>query len=195
MNDLETRQKLASRRVLFLFGPITKEKVDELREHMILLSEEPNEKEIRLLIDTMGGHVEPSLYLTDFMRSLDVPIWGIVNGQCHSAGIVILQGCHKRYATANSWLHVHSVRATFEFNSSETEERELRWQMEKKETEEVFSHMVSLISSRTGMSEEGVRAMCAEGDKARGYHSASKAKELGLIDDCWPHDSPLLVSS
>ena len=193
--ESETMTRLVAQRVLYLSGFVEKEKVDRVRDQMLYLTTESSTEAIKLVMDTKGGFIEPALYLVDFIKFIDTPVWGIVNGECHSSGLVALQGCDLRYATLNSSVHIHSVTSTFSYNSSESDsETQSRWESNKKSTQEVFVNMLNLFSVRTGMTVDDVRELCIKGDKDKVHYSARIAKEMGLIDDIWPDETSIFSS-
>ncbi len=176
----EIAKKLLERRILVMTGEITKEKVDEVRSGLIWLNALSND-EIKLIIDTKGGECEPGFWLVDFVQMLSAPVIGIVNGECYSIGIAILQGCRKRLATPHSWFQVHFTGGTFRY-APRDEKREKKFEIRLTQSQKVQEQMLQLLSSRTGKTPKEIIALCEKGEKYDWRFSASEAKELGFVD-------------
>ena len=109
----QMRDVLQSRRILMIDGDISKEQLDRLRETIIsMMVAAPGEK-IYLIINSPGGNAEPSLWFYDFLKLVQAPVIGLVNGECSSSALIILQGCQRRLSTPNSWFLTHPTISNY----------------------------------------------------------------------------------
>jgi ATP-dependent protease ClpP protease subunit len=60
-----------------------------------------------LQISTEGGHYRQGVRLYEALRMSVIPVIGLAVGQAHSTGLLVLQGCHMRVATAHSRFLMH----------------------------------------------------------------------------------------
>jgi ATP-dependent protease ClpP protease subunit len=171
---------LLKHRIVRLEGTISSEKICEIRE-LLLALEIQSQDTIKLLIHSAGGDTEVAFQLFDFIKLLQAPILGIVNGKCASAALIVLQACVKRIATEHSRFLWHSGTITAQFQLTEQWKSQLdswvEWQQHIKETAE------KILTSRTGKPLEMIKQLQKQGDACRSYLYAPQAKELGLIDE------------
>lgn len=121
---------LAQRRILLLQGSINEKKVNYLRGELTALNLQ-SEQEVKLVIDSSGGEIDTALWLFDFLGFSRVPVIGIVNGRCHSAAILVLQGCTKRLATKHSSFLIHQISRTFTVSHKDNLESKVQDQVER----------------------------------------------------------------
>jgi ATP-dependent Clp protease protease subunit len=88
--DMDVLEKLQERRTVTLNDNINQEQAANLGHRLLELALESDE-EIRLLIDSDGGNVQPALSICDVIASIKAPVIGIVIGRCFSMAVVILQ--------------------------------------------------------------------------------------------------------
>ena len=65
---------------------------------------------IKLHISSDGGEIGSAIIVIDLIRSSDVPIWTIVEGETMSAGTLISIAGHKRLMTKNAHMLIHQIR-------------------------------------------------------------------------------------
>jgi len=167
------RKNFIKRRILILSGEIDEDKSKILRGFIYALNERPK-KEIILYIDSIGGDVEPGLWLYDTIRLSLAPIKGIVNGRASSMAALVLQACQKRVAMEHSQLLLHAIRS---HGIPMEDEDKINEEIEK--SREIQERVHKILVTRTGRSFEEIKAL----EKKDKYISAKEAKEFGLIDE------------
>ncbi len=70
---------------------------------------EQSHEPIWLVINSGGGSVEAGLVLIDTMRSLESPIYCLVESKAYSMGAIILAFCDKRYALDHATIMLHEA--------------------------------------------------------------------------------------
>lgn len=176
MGTEKLEKALAKKRVLLLTGDITREKVISLRERILFLNSQSNE-EIKLIIDSPGGEVVAALLLHDALLLSSAPIAVIVNGECSSSGIVILQGASKRVATKHSFFYLHPIAISFEKKPIIIDEKaEERFREKLRGAQERQKFIYEILMKKTGHSLEEIKA------KEVKLMFAEEAKEFGLVD-------------
>ena len=145
---------------------------------------ESPKKEIRLLIDSDGGHTRPALYVYDVIASLEAPVTGIVVGKCHSMATVILQACAKRLALEHAMFLPHFVSTTFVF-SHRFSKKQIQKLFDRRylESETIQQECERILAERSGKSLTEIRKLMRDGDDFGAQLSASEARRIGLIDE------------
>jgi len=168
---------LLKKRALLLNGEITREKVNLLRNLLFYLNS-LSKKEIRLIIDTRGGDVISALKFYDAILLSLAPLACIVNGECSSSGVAILQASQKRLMTKYSFIYLHPVSIYFQKEEFAVDKNtKARFIDRIKGTRERQRFLYDIITKRTGLSLEEIKA------KEGRVIFAKKAKELNLIDE------------
>jgi len=180
---MDILQELTNRRTLALTDGIDQEQAINLRHGLLKLELESPKKEIRLLIDSDGGHTRPALYVYDVIASLEAPVTGIVVGKCHSMATVILQACTKRLALEHAMFLPHFVSTTFVFSQRFPKKQILKL-IERRylEGRVVQRECERLLAARSGKSLKDVRKLMRDGDDFGAQLSAREAQRVGLID-------------
>ena len=173
---------LASQRIVPLTGEVNEGEVDKIREQLALLNTKSNEK-IHLLIDSKGGYTKPALWLYDFLQLLTAPVIGLVNGQCESSALLILQGCTKRLATENSTFQFHYLRARISIHYDPNGNYKAFLNSRIQEDQEILRQSLEILTKRIGKSEKELMELAKRGEQYDEHFSAQKAKELGFIDE------------
>jgi ATP-dependent protease ClpP protease subunit len=177
----KTEQELAlfRNRVVLIKEALNESLVRELQAELLLMDAVSNQ-EIKLLINNSGGQLDSALYFCDFIQLLRSPVVGIVNGQCSSAAIVILQVCKKRLATKHSYFGLHDGTITRSFKSGIN----LRDNIEAVycEVKEGDDRYNSLLLQRSRITPEQLQEMRNSRNEVLFRIDARKAVELGLID-------------
>ena len=174
-------EALLERRVLLLDGDIDREKVDKLRFGLVALNCKSTEEEIKLVVDSPGGDIQPASWLYDCMQVMSAPVTGIVNGRCESAAFYPLLGCSKRLATAHSQFFLHLPARTVKIALNADFDRKVA--IEKKEAIGILKRLEQLLAERSGQSLEKIRELMREGEELQRIIFAQEAKDLGFIDE------------
>lgn len=98
--SIDVRQVADTKRILF---------------EMFLKDPKPS---AHLFIDCVGGDVAASIALYDFIKGLPFVVNCTVIGDCHSAALIFMAACEKRYATKHSRFLFHAVTYTGSFKST-----------------------------------------------------------------------------
>jgi ATP-dependent Clp protease, protease subunit len=88
LGDELSSQKFMKTRTLTIFGEINQRVAREVTEKLILLADE-NDKEIRIIINSQGGHVESADTIFDMISFINAPVKIIGTGWVASAGALI----------------------------------------------------------------------------------------------------------
>ena len=179
MDEKQMEQLLMEKRMLLLGGPILEKKVNELREQIITLNLK-GEEEIKLVICSEGGDSDPSLWLFDMIKSSKAPITGIINGECASMALVVLQACQKRLSTKHSMFFTHMLSLTITFSLYDDFKEKIKRRVKKAQENQI--HIENILIQRTGKSHDEIMKLIEEGEKYKTPISAQKAKKLNFID-------------
>lgn len=181
---MDILKELTDRRTLALTDDIDQEQAIHLRHGLLKLELESSDQEIRLLIDSDGGHVRPALYIRDVIASLMAPVTGIVVGRCHSMATVILQACAKRLALEHAMFLPHFVSTDFIF-SHRFSKKQIQKLFERRYLESKAAQRESerLLAARSGRSLKEIRRLMRDGDDFGAQLSAYEARRIGLIDE------------
>jgi ATP-dependent Clp endopeptidase proteolytic subunit ClpP len=131
---------------------------------------------IEVKIHSPGGNAEDALGMYDAMRSTRHRIVTVVYGVAESAAVVLTQAGDVRLMAEHSRLMLHPIRLST-MDSSVDEITEYTKQCSK-----LFDAYCRLISERSGLGFDKVRAICAK----ETYISAHEALQLGLCDAILP---------
>jgi len=170
-------ETLLKRRILLLAGEITREKVNVLRNSLLFLNSLA-QTEIKLVIDTPGGDVIAALKLYDAISFSRAPVTCVINGECSSSGVVILQAAQKRLMTKHSFIYLHSISISFEkeqFAIDEKTEERISDRLRGTRARQKFIY--DAIIKKTGLALEQIKA------KEGKLMFANEAKKIGLIDE------------
>lgn len=181
--EKELDETLAKKRILLLVGEITHEKAIAARERLLFLNSQSN-KEIKLIIDSRGGDVVAALRLYDALLLSSAPVTVIVNGECSSSGVAILQAAKKRLATEHSFFYLHPLSIIFKKEEIAIDEKtEERFRNKLRGVRERQKFIYDILIKKTGRSLKEIKAMEEK------VTFAKKAKELGLIDEVIEEES------
>jgi ATP-dependent Clp protease protease subunit len=177
MERKKLEESLGKKRILLLEGEITEEKAELLRAWLQFLNLQSDE-EIKLIINSKGGEVAPALLVYDAISLSNASVIGIVNGECSSVAIVILQATKKRLATRHSFFFLHSISIDFgKIVFDENIDKKIREVLERgKKRQELIRQ---ILARRTSKSLQEIESLEKEGKMI----TAERAKELGLVDE------------
>ena len=177
MERMRLDETLLRKRTLLLTGEITKERINVLRNLLLFLNS-LSKKEIKLIIDTPGGDVIAALKFCDAILLSPAPVICIINGECSSSGVVILQTAQKRLMTRHSFIYLHPIAISFEKEQFAIDEKTEKRIIDRvRGTRRRQKFIYDAIIERTGLTEEKIR------EKEGKIIFAKEAKEMNLIDE------------
>jgi len=165
---------LLKERIIFLGSPIVDQVANAIIAQLLYLDREDPERDISLYVNCPGGVVSAGLAIYDTMRLVRPDVSTICVGLAASMGTVLLcAGAKgKRYALANSTIHMHQVLGGAQGQASDIE-IQAREMIRQQET------IRGIIAEHTGQSVEKVAH-----DTDRDYYlGPQQAQEYGLIDE------------
>ncbi len=185
MADQEKNGKLEeyllARRIVVIEGYLDRDCLKKAMRQIVLLAIE-SKNEIKLVIDTVGGNCQPTFEFYDRLQLIDVPITGIVCGQCASMGIIVLMACLKRLAMLHSKFVVHSPDATYEYNAEHGDDELTNLFVDHlHQTRKFYQKYWNIIMTQTGQTMEKFESLIHKGNRNLAF-SAEEAKEIGLIE-------------
>ena len=165
---------LLKERIIFLGSSIYDQIANNIIAQLLFLDREDPERDISLYINSPGGVISSGLAIMDTMRLIRPDVSTICVGMTASMATVLLcAGAKgKRYALANSTIHMHQALTSAQGQASDIEiaAREILRQQDIIRT---------VISEATGQTYEKIAT-----DSDRDFYlSAEQAQEYGLIDE------------
>lgn len=166
--------RLLKSRTLFLMGEIEPEIVSDIIAKLIYLDNLSHDKEIKLYINSPGGHIDGFFAIYDIIQQISAPVKTICAGEACSAAAALLAGgsTGKRLATPNSLIMIHNLQIS-DLSGSMTE---LTIQM--KMLDRLNSIFTGILSKHSGQTLAKVKKDCQQDY----YLSAEEALEYGIID-------------
>ncbi len=165
---------LLKERIIFMGSSIYDQIANNIIAQLLFLDREDPERDISLYINSPGGVISAGLAIMDTMRLIRPDVSTICVGMTASMATVLLcAGAKgKRYALANSTIHMHQALTSAQGQASDIEiaAREILRQQDIIRT---------VISEATGQTYEKIAT-----DSDRDFYlSANQAQEYGLIDE------------
>lgn len=165
---------LLKERIIFIGSSIYDQIANNIIAQLLFLDREDPERDISLYINSPGGVISAGLAIMDTMRLIRPDVSTICVGMTASMATVLLcAGAKgKRYALANSTVHMHQALTSAQGQASDIEiaAREILRQQDIIRT---------VISEATGQTYEKIAT-----DSDRDFYlSADQAQEYGLIDE------------
>jgi ATP-dependent protease ClpP protease subunit len=158
-------------RTLYIFSEVTSDVALSVRAAI-------NEDRLdNIWLCTPGGDVAAALAIYDALVGKGITVIG--TGQVSSAGIIILLGGDRRYATPNTRLLVHPV--TVEPTNEEAKDKDVCPECQG-ETSTIQTILAGLIVQRSNLSAESVDELCSK----ESYLGVDEAIAAGFIDNVWP---------
>lgn len=163
--------------VVYLHGDIMLGNLfDLISKVRIILANRPKENAqdpINLMINSNGGDVYEALGMIDYIESLSVPVNIIARGRAMSAAAMILAcGTGKRVASKLTTIMLHEASAEIFGKSADIKAN-------ADHIDGLENDFYTMMAAKTTQTEEFWRAACRKDF----YISATKAKELGVIDE------------
>ena len=165
-------EKLLETRTIFIFGGINQKLAQEVSEKLILLSA-LNDNDIKIIINSQGGHVEAGDTIHDMLRFVKPKVKILGTGWVASAGALIYAAVptEHRYSLPNTRFMLHQPSGGVGGQASDIE-------IEAQEILKMRERLNRLFSVQTGQTMEKI-----ELDTDRNYWmSAEEAKTYGIVD-------------
>ena len=164
-------KKLLETRTILLFGEISQKAAREFCEKLILLSS-VNDKDIRVIINSQGGHVEAGDTIHDMIRFVKPKVKILGTGWVASAGALIYVAVptDQRYSLPNTRFMLHQPSGGVGGQATDIS-------IEAQEILKMRDRLNNLFSKQTGQPVERI-----EKDTDRNFWmSADEAKAYGLV--------------
>jgi ATP-dependent Clp protease protease subunit len=164
-------QKLFEARTILLFGEITQQTAEDICEKLLALSYE-SDKDIKIFINSQGGHVESADTIFDMIQFVKPRVKMVGTGWVASAGALIFVSVplNDRYCLPNTRFMLHQPMGGIGGRATDIS-------IEAKEVIKMRERLNKIIAQQTGQSLEKV-----EKDTDRNFWmSPEEAKEYGLV--------------
>ena len=165
--------RLLKENIIFLAGPIDDETANIVIAQMLFLQSEDPRKDIRLYINSPGGHVSAGLAIIDTMNHIKNDVSTVCVGMAASMGAVILASGAKgkRYSLPNSEIMIHQPLGGAQGQATDI-------QITAKQILKLKEKLNKMMAERTGKTFAEI-----EKDADRDYYmSADEAKKYGIVD-------------
>lgn len=163
--------RLLKNRTILIYGPIDMNVAMEVTKRLLVMDAEAQE-EIRIFINSPGGHVESGDTIFDMIRFVKSPVKVIGTGWVASAGALIYAAAdvENRYSLPNTRFLLHQPAGGATGQASDIA-------IEAQEIIKMRRRLNEIFARQTGQSIEKV-----EEDTDRNFWmSAAQAKEYGLV--------------
>lgn len=166
--------RLLKERIVFLGGPINDPTANVVIAQLLFLESQDPKADIKLYINSPGGHVTSALAIYDAMQYLKPDVSTICVGVAASAAAVLLAAGAKgkRYVLPNSEVMIHQV-----FGGAEGQAIEIK--IEAEHILRVKSRLNDILVKHTGQSLSKI-----ERDTDRNFYmTAEEAMKYGMVDE------------
>jgi len=164
-------EKLLKNRTIMIYGVIDQKLAKEITARLLVLSSESDE-EIKIYINSQGGHVESGDTIYDMIRFCKAPVKVIGTGWVASAGALIFVAPPKemRFCLPNTRFMIHQPLGGMMGSATDLA-------IEAQEIVKMKRRLNETIAKQTGQKVNKV-----EKDTDRNYWmSAEEAKDYGLV--------------
>lgn len=164
-------EKFLETRTILIFGEISQKVAREVCEKLILLSA-LNDNDIKVIINSQGGHVEAGDTIFDLLRFVKPKVKILGTGWVASAGALIYASVpvENRYSLTNTRYMLHQPSGGVGGQASDIS-------IEAQEILKMRERLNKIFSDQTGQSVEKI-----ERDTDRNFWmSADEAKQYGLV--------------
>jgi len=164
-------ERLLKNRTILIYGPIDMDVAMDVTRRLLVMDAESHE-EIRIFINSPGGHVESGDTIFDMIRFVQSPVKVIGTGWVASAGALIYAAAdvENRYSLPNTRFLLHQPAGGATGQASDIA-------IEAQEIIKMRRRLNEIFARQTGQSIEKV-----EEDTDRNFWmSAGQAKEYGLV--------------
>ena len=165
--------RLLKENIIFLAGPIDDEVANIIIAQMLFLQSEDPKKDIKLYVNSPGGHVSAGLAIIDTMNHIKNDVSTVCVGMAASMGAVILASGAKgkRYSLPNSEIMIHQPLGGAQGQATDI-------QITAKQILKLKEKLNQMMSKQTGRPLAQI-----EKDADRDYYmSADEAKKYGIVD-------------
>ena len=165
------RERLFATRTVLVFGEITVDVAQTTSAQLIALAAK-NDRPIRVLVHSPGGHVESADTVFDLVRAIDAPVTMLATGWVASAGALVYASVprDRRLALPNTRFLLHQPLGTMSGPATDVE-------IEARQIQVMRKRLVRTFADATGQSPERI-----ERDSDRNYWlNAREAVEYGLV--------------
>lgn len=165
--------RLLKENIIFLSGPIDDDVANTVIAQLLFLQSEDSKKDIRLYINSPGGHVTAGLAIIDTMNHIKNDVSTVCVGMAASmAAVILASGAKgKRFSLPNSEIMIHQPLGGAQGQATDI-------QITAKQILKLKEKLNKMLSDKTGKTVAEV-----ERDADRDYYmSAEEAKKYGLID-------------
>ncbi len=165
--------RLLKERIVFLGTPIDDAVANTVIAQLLFLESEDKNKEIKLYINTPGGHVTAGLAIYDTMQYVKPPVSTICIGMAASMGAVLLSAGEpgRRFSLPNAEILIHQVMGGAEGQAVDVDIR-------ARHIIKVKDRLNKLLATHTKQPLKKI-----EKDTDRDYYmSAAEAKDYGIVD-------------
>ena len=165
---------LLRERIIFLGGPIMDQTANLIIAQLLFLEREDPDKDVNLYINSPGGVITSGLAIYDTMRLVRCEVSTICVGMAASMATVLLSAGTKgkRYALANSTVHMHQPIGGAQGQASDIE-------IAAREILRVQDTIRTILSENTGQTYDKIAQ-----DSDRDYYlTAQQALEYGIVDE------------
>jgi len=165
--------RLLKENIIFLAGPIDDEVANIVIAQMLFLQSEDPKKDIRLYVNSPGGHVSAGLAIIDTMNHIKNDVSTVCVGMAASMGAVILASGAKgkRLSLPNSEIMIHQPLGGAQGQATDI-------QITAKQILKLKEKLNRMMAERTGKTYAEI-----EKDADRDYYmSADEAKKYGIVD-------------
>ncbi len=165
--------RLLKENIIFLAGPIDDEVANIIIAQMLFLQSEDPKKDIKLYVNSPGGHVSAGLAIIDTMNHIKNDVSTVCVGMAASMGAVILASGAKgkRYSLPNSEIMIHQPLGGAQGQATDI-------QITAKQILKLKDKLNQMMAKQTGKPLAQI-----EKDADRDYYmSADEAKKYGIVD-------------
>jgi ATP-dependent Clp protease protease subunit len=164
---------LLKERIIFLGTPINDQVANLIVAQLLYLDREDRDKEIQFYINSPGGQITSGLAIYDTMQLISAPVTTIAVGMAASMATILLTGGTKgrRYALPNATIHLHQPLGGVQGQAADIE-------IEAREILRMRDLLNGILKTHAALSDEEISRYMDRDF----YMTASKAQELGIID-------------
>ena len=169
--NFAVEERLAKARTIMLFGEINQKVAREVSEKLIIFDADSDE-EIRIFINSQGGHVEAGDTIHDMIRFVKAPVKSIGTGWVASAGALIYAAANRenRYSLPNTRFMLHQPSGGVDGQATDIS-------IEAQEILKMRDRLNKTFSEQTGKSIEQI----AKDSDRNFWMSAEEALAYGLV--------------
>ena len=165
--------RLLKENIIFLGGAIDDDVANIIIAQLLFLQSEDPKKDIKIYINSPGGHVSSGLAIIDTMNHIKNDVSTVCVGMAASMGAVILASGAKgkRYSLPNSEIMIHQPLGGAQGQATDI-------QITAKQILKLKEKLNKMMAERTGKAFAEI-----EKDADRDYYmSADEAKKYGIVD-------------